>query len=182
MPGKLLVHCCCVHCSAYTLKYWREQGYEVTAFWYNPNIHPFTEHQRRLEALNSFTDSKGIILAVAPGYDLDGYLQAAAGRGAERCPECYRLRLEAAAGYAREQGFEGFTSSLLISPQQQHQRIVEVAGTISAASGVGFFYADLRKRYSDSRRLTKPMELHRQQYCGCLFSEYERASRETAAR
>jgi len=174
MPEKLLVHCCCVHCSAYTLSYWRGLGHDVTAYWYNPNIHPFTEHQKRLEALKALDEKEGIPLLIDPGYEMEKYLRAVAGRGDDRCRWCYEVRLEKAAQIAREGGFDAFTSSLLISPKQKHNRIVEVARRIEASQGVRFAYADLRKRYSDSRRLTKPRELYRQQYCGCLYSEYER--------
>ncbi|APV44291.1 hypothetical protein Dform_00950 [Dehalogenimonas formicexedens] len=174
MTPKLLVHCCCVHCSAYTLNYWREQGFGVTAFWYNPNIHPFLEHQRRLEALKSLVAREGISVELEPGYDLDKYFVAAAGKNENRCRECYRLRLGKVASYAAEHGFDAFTSSLLISPQQKHDQIIEIARSVELISGVVFEYADLRKRYSDSRRLTKPLDLYRQQYCGCLYSEWER--------
>jgi predicted adenine nucleotide alpha hydrolase (AANH) superfamily ATPase len=178
--SKLLVHCCCVHCSAYTLNYWREQGYEVTAYWYNPNIHPFLEHQRRLEALKSMVEKEGIPLVIEPGYEMDRYFRAVVGDEEERCRHCYRIRLEHVAGYAAAHGYDAFTSSLLISPQQNHDLIVEVAMTTEASSGVKFAYTDLRKRYSDSRRLTKPLELYRQQYCGCLYSEFERYRDESA--
>ncbi|PPD58896.1 epoxyqueuosine reductase QueH [Dehalogenimonas etheniformans] len=172
--SKLLVHCCCVHCSAYTLKYWRDSGYQVTAFWYNPNIHPFTEHQSRLAALTTLTDKEDIPLEIHPGYDLERYFRAIVGHESDRCPICYQIRLQTVAEYACQNGYDAFTSSLLISPQQQHDKIIEVAREIERSSEVGFKYADLRKRYSDSRRITKPMDLYRQQYCGCLFSERER--------
>jgi epoxyqueuosine reductase len=172
--SKLLVHCCCVHCSAYTLKYWREQGHDLTAFWHNPNIHPFMEHQNRLEALKTLTTEESIPLEIRPGYDIEGFFKAVVGNVSDRCSSCYRIRVQAVADYAREHGFDAFTSSLLISPQQKHQKILEIALEIQRSSGVGFEYADLRKRYSDSRTITKPMKLYRQQYCGCLFSERER--------
>lgn len=146
----------------------------MTAYWYNPNIHPFTEHERRREALGAFAEQEGIPFIVAPGYELEKYFRAVAGHENERCCDCYRLRLDAAAAYTAAHGFNAFTSSLLISPQQKHDQIVEAARAAGAASGVQFEYADLRKRYSDSRRITKPLELYRQQYCGCLYSEYER--------
>jgi len=173
MTYRLLVHCCCVHCSAYTLKYWREQGYGVTAFWYNPNIHPFTEHQRRLEALKSLVIKDGVPLAVTPGYDAERYFQIVAGHESNRCPGCYKIRLETVTEHAHQYGYDGFTSSLLISPQQKHVDIIDIALDIARSSGVQFKYADLRKRYSDSRHLTKPLDLYRQQYCGCQFSEHE---------
>ncbi len=172
--SKLLVHCCCVHCSAYTLNYWREQGYEVTAYWYNPNIHPFMEHQRRLDALKSLVAKEGIPLVVVPGYEMDRYFRAVAGDEDNRCFHCFHTRLGHVAEYARSHAYDAFTSSLLISPRQKHDCLVEVSLAVEASFGVKFAYADLRKRYSDSRRLTKPLDLYRQQYCGCLFSEYER--------
>ena len=173
MP-RLLVHCCCVHCSAYTFNYWLAQGYDVTAYWYNPNIHPFTEHKQRLEALRVLVEKDGFTLIEEPGYDLERYFQAVNRRENARCSECYRIRLEAVAEFSKANGFDGFTSSLLISPQQKHDQILEAARTVEQLSGAKFEYADLRKYYSDSRKLTKPLELYRQQYCGCLYSEYER--------
>jgi epoxyqueuosine reductase len=172
--SKLLVHCCCVHCSAYTLKYWREQGHDVTAFWYNPNIHPFAEHQHRLEALKTLAANENIPLEIHPGYELESYFRAVIENISDRCSNCYRIRLQAAANYAKEHGFDAFTSSLLISPKQKHGVILNISLDIQRSSGLGFEYADLRKKYSDSRTITKPMDLYRQQYCGCLFSERER--------
>ena len=181
MTNKLLVHCCCVHCSAYTLNYWREQGYDVTSFWYNPNIHPSTEHQLRLEALETLAKQENIPLLINPGYEIERYFQAVVGheKKTDRCIYCYRIRLQAVSDYARQHGFDSFTSTLLISPKQQHERILNVALEIQQSSGINFLYADLRKRYSDGRKITKPMELYRQQYCGCLFSEWERYGKET---
>jgi hypothetical protein len=174
--SKLLVHCCCVHCSAYALKYWRELGHEVTAFWYNPNIHPFTEHQRRLDALKTLVEKENIPFVILTGYNIERYFQSVIGQISNRCSLCYQLRLQAIVDYAKEYGYDAFTSSLLMSPKQQHYKIIEIALEIEQSSGICFKYADLRKRYSDSRAITKPLDLYRQQYCGCLFSEYERFS------
>jgi predicted adenine nucleotide alpha hydrolase (AANH) superfamily ATPase len=170
----VLVHSCCAHCAAYTLAYWREQGYEVSALWYNPNIHPYLEHRQRLESMRSLAREAGFPLIVHEGYDMVEYFRRVAGHEAERCRYCYELRLERTAEIARERGLGGFTSTLLISPQQQHEAVREIGSRVAERAGVEFLYADLRKRYSDSRRLTKPMELYRQQYCGCVYSEWER--------
>jgi hypothetical protein len=175
---KVLVHVCCAHCAAYTIDYWRQQGHDVSAFWYNPNIHPYLEHQHRLEAMQKLSREMGFPLIVAEGYDMIEYFRRVAGHEAERCPYCYELRLSRTAGAARAQGCDAFTSTLLISPQQKHDIIREIAGKIADEVGVEFLYADLRKRYSDSRHITKPMELYRQQYCGCIYSEWERYSHE----
>ena len=171
---RLLIHSCCAHCAAYTVEYWREQGYEVSAFWYNPNIHPYTEHQHRLESMQSLAEKMSLPLITAEGYDMVDYFRGVVGHEAERCRHCFRLRLAKTAETAKEKGFDAFTTTLLISPQQKHELIKEIGEDVAREIGVDFLYADLRKRYSDSRHITKPLELYRQQYCGCAYSELER--------
>jgi hypothetical protein len=169
---RVLVHSCCAHCAAYTLEHWRKEGYEVSALWYNPNIHPFTEHQKRLEAMQRLAEEMGVPLIDTGGYDMVEYFRRVAGNEAERCRHCFNLRLTKTAATAREMGFDAFTTTLLISPHQKHDLLKEIGEELGGE--VAFLYADLRKRYSDSRHITKPMELHRQQYCGCVYSEFER--------
>jgi len=171
---KLLIHCCCAHCAAYTVNYWREQSYDVSALWYNPNIHPYTEHQHRLEAMKSLAEKMSLPLIVSEGYDIIDYFRGVVGHEAERCRHCFRLRLSKTAEIAKEMGFDAFTTTLLISPQQKHELIKDVGDEVARETGVDFLYTDLRKRYSDSRHITKPMDLYRQQYCGCVYSEWER--------
>jgi epoxyqueuosine reductase len=175
---KLLVHLCCAHCAAYTVEHWRRQGWEVGGLWYNPNIHPFTEHQRRLESLQDLARRLELPLTVIEGYDMPEYFRRVAGHEAERCRHCFGLRLGRTASAAREQGCQAFTTSLLISPHQEHELIRQAGEKAAAESGVEFLYADLRQRYSDSRHITKPLELYRQQYCGCIYSEWERYSKD----
>ncbi|HEY77772.1 MAG TPA: epoxyqueuosine reductase QueH [Dehalococcoidia bacterium] len=170
----VLVHCCCAHCAAYTVGHWREQGYEVSALWYNPNIHPYLEHQSRLEAMQSFAREADLPLQVAVGYDMIEYFRRVVGHEDERCRHCFRLRLEKTAEAAYAGGVSAFTTTLLISPHQKHELIGEIGAELAREKGVEFLYADLRKRYSDSRHQTKPMNLYRQQYCGCVYSEWER--------
>jgi predicted adenine nucleotide alpha hydrolase (AANH) superfamily ATPase len=172
--SKVLIHVCCAHCAAYTVEHWRREGYEVGGLWYNPNIHPFTEHRQRLESIQSLAQSIGLPLIVAPDYDIIEYFRRVAGHESERCRYCFELRLSKTAEAARQHGYDAFTTTLLISPQQQHETIKEVGDKIAGEQGVTFLYADLRKRYSDSRHITKPMDLYRQQYCGCVYSEWER--------
>jgi predicted adenine nucleotide alpha hydrolase (AANH) superfamily ATPase len=176
---RVLVHSCCAHCAAYTLEYWRQQGYETSAFWYNPNIHPYTEHQHRLEAMQSLAQAMSLPLIINEGYDIIEYFRQVVGHEAERCRYCFRLRLSKTAETAKAMGFDAFTTTLLISPQQKHDIIKETGHELAGEKGIDFFYADLRKRYSDSRHITKPMELYRQQYCGCVYSEWERYAHTT---
>ncbi len=172
--NSVLVHCCCVHCAAYTVDHWRRQGYEVSALWYNPNIHPYVEHQHRMEAMKSFAQEVNLPLIVTEGYELIEYFRQVVGHESQRCQYCFRLRLAKTAEVARQTGFNAFTTTLLISPQQKHDLILEVGSELAKEKGLDFLYADLRKRYSDSRRMTKGLNLYRQQYCGCVYSEWER--------
>ncbi len=171
---KILIHICCAHCAAYTVEYWRDQGYEVSGYWYNPNIHPFTEHQSRLESARELGKRLDFPLIEMEGYDMPEYFRRAAGHEEDRCRHCFEMRLMSTAAAAKEHGYDAFTSTLLISPHQEHELLKETGEKVSRETGVAFLYADLRKRYSDSRHITKPMELYRQQYCGCLYSEWER--------
>jgi len=172
--NKVLIHVCCAHCAAYTAAYWRQQGYDVGGFWYNPNIHPYTEHQQRLESMKSLAQDIDLPLIIAKGYDVIEYFRRVAGHETERCRHCFDLRLTRTAETAYNNGFNAFTTTLLISPHQKHDIIRETGDKIAEEHSVEFLYADLRKRYSDSRHMTKPMNLYRQQYCGCIYSEWER--------
>jgi len=172
--NSVLVHCCCAHCAAYTVDYWRQQGYEVSALWYNPNIHPYMEHQHRLEAMKSLAQEINLPLIITEAYDMIGYFHQVAGHESLRCQYCFRLRLLKTAETAHQAGINAFTTSLLISPHQKHDLLQAIGNKVAREKGIDFLYADLRKRYSDSRHLTKPFNLYRQQYCGCLYSEWER--------
>jgi predicted adenine nucleotide alpha hydrolase (AANH) superfamily ATPase len=111
---------------------------------------------------------------IESGYELEAYSRAVVGHEYERCRHCFDLRLERTASIASRNGFDAFTTTLLISPHQKHDQIKDSGEQSARKTGTAFCYADLRKRFSDSRRQTKPMDLYRQQYCGCLYSEWER--------
>jgi len=172
--NSVLVHCCCAHCAAYTIDYWRQQGYEVSALWYNPNVHPYMEHQHRLEAMESLAQEVNLSLIITEGYDVIDYFRQVVGHESQRCQYCFRLRLLKTAETAYQRGFNAFTTSLLISLHQKHDLLREIGNKISKEKGIDFLYADLRKRYSNSRHMTKGLNLYRQQYCGCVYSEWER--------
>lgn len=179
---KPLIHCCCCHCAAYTLLSFREQGYDVSALWYNPNIHPFQEHETRRQALVSLTGRFNVPLITVEGYDMPEYFKRVAGHEEERCAHCFEMRLAKAADVAIANGFDAFATTLLISPWQKHELIKEVGERTAKEKGIPFIYVDLRKHYSDSRCLTKSFNLYRQPYCGCIFSEWERYREQVAKR
>ncbi len=171
---RLLIHGCCAHCAAYTVSHFREVGYEIGVLWYNPNVHPYREYQARFEAIMQLSKVLEFSLTIAGDYDMVEFLRRVSGREEERCRYCFEMRLSRTAEFASRGGFDLFTTTLLISPHQKHDLLREIGERIGREKGVPFLYTDLRKRYSDSRHITKPLELYRQQYCGCIYSEWER--------
>jgi len=169
----VLVHVCCAHCSAYTLQFWQRQGYRAAAFWFNPNIHPAEEHELRLEAIKELSHEMQVPLHVFPGYDADIYFSRIGQDRAERCLLCFELRLEQTAREARKRAYGAFSTSLLISPHQQHEGLMIMGHEIARKTGLVFLYSDLRRRYSDSRVMTKNRHYYRQHYCGCMYSRDE---------
>jgi len=144
----------------------------VTALFYNPNIHPYTEYKNRMEALEKYAQIKGTKV-IYKDYDMENYLRGALA-SADRCEFCYSLRLAEAAKTARQFGFDAFTTTLLISPYQKHELLAKTGEKIANEYGVKFYYEDFRKGYRESRELARALELYMQKYCGCIFSEKER--------
>lgn len=178
-PGRgrrLLLHACCGPCGTYPALHLREEGFEVTAFWYNPNIHPFGEHERRRESLYQFARAVDLALVEWPEYEMVDFLRAVCGQEAfgQRCRVCYRMRLERTAQVARNEGFDTFTTTLLISPYQDEEMIRAIGTEVGQTAGVEFYYERLRRGWSERGRLAKEHDLYRQDYCGCIYSEWER--------
>lgn len=173
---RLLLHACCGPCAAYPTQQLRREEFAVAAFWYNPNIHPFAEHERRREAMARFAAAAELELRTAEGYDLVPFLRAVAGHESlgERCRICYRLRLERTARAAREGGFDAFSTTLLISPHQDEAALREIGEEVGAAAGVPFYYERFRRGYGERGRQARELGLYLQDYCGCLYSEWER--------
>ncbi len=171
---KILFHICCAPCALYPLSRLREEGMEPTGFFYNPNIHPYREYKKRLETVKEFSLRAGLDVLYRDGYDLDAFLSRVAGAGAHRCEQCYRMRLDAAAAAAREQGFKVLTTSLLYSKYQKHDLIKGIATEMAFEHGIEFYYDDFRLGWHEGIMESKAMGLYRQQYCGCIYSEWER--------
>ncbi len=176
---KLLLHVCCAPCSSYVLEYIGSL-YDITAFYYNPNIYPEEEYHRRVEELIRFTGEAPFAsgVAVAEGrYDRNEFLQAIDGltdlyEGSERCYRCYELRLLESALYAAENGFDLFTTTLSISPMKKAAWLNEIGERIGKEYGVEYLVSDFKKKdgYKRSIELSKEYSLYRQDYCGCEFS------------
>jgi len=170
----VLLHCCCGPCATYTIQKLREQNLDVSALWYNPNIHPYTEHQKRLEAMKILAQLWDFPLIVTDGYEMVNYFRAVTGHEGERCEDCYRMRLEKTAQIAAERGIECFTTTLLISPYQDHKLIHRVGDRAAAENGVEFHFEDFSAGFRESHKIGREIGLYFQKYCGCIYSEYER--------
>src|SRR3972149_5661986 len=120
---KILFHICCAPCAIYPYSRMREDGLEPVGFFYNPNIHPYQEYKRRLDTLKDFSVRVGLDVLYRDEYDLDGFLLRVAGKGAMRCEQCYRMRLDAAGEAAPRGRFSAFNTKLLYTKQQKHDLI-----------------------------------------------------------
>lgn len=171
---KMLLHVCCGPCTAYPLTYLRERGFTPTGYFYNPNIHPYKEFRRRLETAQEFAQKTEFTLVVEEDYALEEFLTQAVVDIPGRCRMCYEMRLRKAAQYAKANGFDCFSATLLVSPYQKHDLIRQVGEQIAMEEGIPFYYADYREGWQQGVMLSKELELYRQPYCGCIFSEKER--------
>ncbi len=173
---KILLHICCGPCTIYPLRVLREGRDEVRGLFYNPNIHPFSEYRRRLEALDGYAAREGLDVIRDEAYPLEEFLRQTAFREEERCSVCYRLRLSRAARIAGEGRFAAFTTTLLYSRFQKHDLIREIGESEARRYGVPFLYRDFREGWLEGIRVSKELGMYRQSYCGCIYSEKERFS------
>ncbi len=171
---RLLLHICCGPCATWPFQVLEEEGCEADGFFYNPNIHPFTEYLRRREAVEKLASATSRRVIFSPRYDFDEFFRRVASRESERCRFCYEQRLQEAARAAKQEGYEAFTTTLLISKRQDHELVKRIGEAAADGEGVGFLYRDFREGWKRHWELTAEYDLYKQQYCGCLYSEYDR--------
>jgi epoxyqueuosine reductase len=171
---KILLHICCAPCAIYPVQELRSGGMDVTGYFFNHNIHPYQEYRRRMDTVRNYAELVELDVVYRDEYRLEEFLANVADNPADRCLYCYSSRLEIVAAAALELGFEAFSTSLLYSRYQKHDIIREVGERIADRYGIAFHYADFRKGWQEGITLSKKMELYRQQYCGCIYSEKDR--------
>ena len=171
---KTLLHICCAPCANQCVALLRREDIEVTGFWYNPNIHPFTEYKARRNCLREFAQTAKLPLIEKNDYALRPFVRAVAEDIENRCEKCYEMRLFETAKTAKEQGFDSFTSSLFISPYQNHEMMKSVAERAGGMYGVEFLYRDFREVFKAGQEYAREHCFYMQKYCGCVFSEEER--------
>lgn len=171
---KLLLHICCAPCSVACIKQLRGEGIEPVGFWYNPNIHPFTEYRARRNCLREYAPSIGLELVEKDEYGLRPFVQAVANHIDGRCSYCYAVRLNETAKYAAEHGFDAFCTTLTVSPYQNTPLIFETGEKLAGQYGIKFAPYDFSPHYREGQTEAREKGLYMQKYCGCVFSEEDR--------
>lgn len=172
---KTLLHICCGPCAVYTIKRLRDKGNDVEGLFYNPNIHPISEYIKRRESVLKLSEQLGFKLNFFREYLFEDFFRKVTfHEKGERCPLCWSLRLSETAEYANKNDFDGFCTTLLISPYQNHEKIKEIGQTQAKKYSVQFIYEDFRPGFKESHCISKEMGLYHQNYCGCIYSERER--------
>ena len=183
---RLFLHSCCAPCSSYVLEY-LSKYFEITVFFYNPNISPKEEYEKRVEEIRRMIGEMNFIhpvKLVEGTYDPQIFFRMAKGleqvpEGGERCFRCYRLRMEEAAKLAKEGGYDYFTTTLSISPLKNAPKINEIGEELAEIYGVAHLPSDFKKKngYKRSIELSHEYDLYRQNYCGCVYSRREAENR-----
>ena len=188
--NKILIHMCCGPCSCYPVKKLRADGIEPVGFFFNPNIHPYQEWLQRLKTAKEFAQKVSMEIHVHEHYQLRDFLKRVINVISDedsikfkdghhaRCKICYSWRIYETAKFAAENNFELFTSTLFYSIYQNHELMKSTAETFAKQFGIKFYYEDFRTGWQEGIDISHELELYRQNYCGCIFSEEERFSKD----
>ncbi|MCI8396772.1 MAG: epoxyqueuosine reductase QueH [Clostridia bacterium] len=172
---KLLLHTCCAPCSVYCIDNLRKEGIEPTIYWYNPNIHPYTEYKARRDTLKEYTEMIEIKAIFEEEYGLKEFCKSVIGNLETRCEDyCYKVRLEQTAKHAKEHRYDTISTTLLISPYQKHEILKKQGEEIAKKYGLNFLYKDFRIGFREGQTKARELGLYMQKYCGCVFSEEDR--------
>ena len=187
----LLLHSCCGPCSSYCIEY-LSQYFEITVFYYNPNIYPDEEYYTRVKEQERFIEqfpAKHPVSFIEGDYDTESFYEIAKGLEMEpekgiRCHKCYELRLRRTAKVAKEKGFDFFTTTLTISPMKDSAVLNEIGQKVALEEGVNWLPSDFKKRegYKRSTELSKEYDMYRQDYCGCVYSYRDRQAQKQMAK
>ncbi len=171
---RILLHVCCGPCTVYPLQVLRDDSIEVTGYFYNPNIHPYREFKRRIGGLAALAEKKKFAVEIDRNYGLTEYLRRVVHNEDKRCSICYDMRLARVAARAVELDMDGFTTTLLYSRYQNHALLKEKCEQLAAKHRIDFFYRDFREGWQQGIDESIALDLYRQPYCGCIYSEQER--------
>ena len=172
---KLLLHTCCAPCSVYCIDELRKEGIEPTVYWYNPNIHPYMEYKARRDCLKEYTKSINVEAIFEEDYGLDEFCKEAVKDLKNRCTNyCYPVRIEQTCKYAKENGYDTVSTTLLYSIYQNHEFIKKCMEETCNKYDLNFLYRDFRVGFWEGHQKAHDLGLYMQKYCGCVFSEESR--------
>ncbi len=169
-----MLHICCAPCAIYPVQTLRQEGFDVMGFFYRHNIHPYTECLKRQETLVSYAEGIDLRVIYQKEYHLEEFLRNVTFRESARCSYCYHDRLRSTALIAKSGKFDYFSTTLLYSKYQNHELLRSVGDAIGKSVGIRFYYNDFRIGWKSGIEESKRLNLYRQQYCGCVYSEKER--------
>jgi predicted adenine nucleotide alpha hydrolase (AANH) superfamily ATPase len=169
---KILLHTCCAPCLIYPAKKLKKDGMSVSGFFYNPNIFPEEEYQRRRMALAELSAGNDAAEVIYPEYDPGQFSQAIKENTEKpgRCSACFSLRLEKTAQFAKENGFDSFSTTLLVSPYQNQEVIKKIGEEISRQLNIAFHFENFRPGFAQAHKEAKIKGIYCQKYCGCSYS------------
>lgn len=171
---KLLMHICCANCCIHPIQSLKKRGVDITGYWYNPNIHPFTEYRERLNSLKFLEQEWNLSVEYDDTYGLRDFIRNVVNKEGNRCEYCYSIRLDEAARKARDYGMDAFTTSLLVSPYQKFDLIRQKGKEMAEKYNVTFLGEDFRPGYREGMKVSKDLGIYQQKYCGCIYSEMDR--------
>lgn len=164
---RILLHACCGPCAIECVHILKNDGHEVALFWYNPNIEPKDEHDKRYDSLRKFADLSGTPLIAHSEYGVEDFVGNVISLHADDCGICYTTRLYATANATLSGGFDAFSTTLLISPYQKHDVIRSLGESVAQMTSTNFYYHDFRPSFREGQRKAREMGLYMQKYCGC---------------
>ena len=168
------MHCCCAPCSVSCISSLITEGLKPNLFWFNPNIHPYSEYKQRYDCFVSFVEKENLDVTSLNVYDLGLFIKEVYTETENRCERCYRLRLEKTASAAVNAGLNAFSTTLLISPYQDHKKIKHIGEETAKKYCLEFLYRDFRPLFRSGQSAARENKMYMQKYCGCIFSEEER--------
>ena len=172
---KILLHTCCAPCSTYVIDKLRKDGYEdITSYWYNINIHPYEEYRARLNALIDYTKMVDVPLIIDDDYGIRKFTKSVINDIDGRCRFCYVSRLAKTVKYAKENGYDAFTSTLFVSIYQNHELMKQICESLAEKYDIKFLYRDFRVGFREGQNEARSLGMYMQKYCGCIFSEEDR--------
>lgn len=172
---KLLLHACCAPCSVYCVDTLRKEGIEPTMYWFNPNIHPYKEYIARRDCFKDFCEKQNLKCIIEDNYGLDEFCKNVSNDINARCVNyCYPIRMRRVFEFAKENGYDTVSTTLLYSIYQKHDYIKKLCEDLSKEFGIDFLYRDFRVGFEEGHQKAYEMGLYLQKYCGCVFSEEDR--------